>query len=190
MSTPTSDPLDVLLAHNHWATQRVLELCRPLSREQFHRSFPIGPGENGGLHATLTHIVGCMRRWADRIAEAPVRPSIEKAHGGPAPSAGDGEHTVAELSALLNDATDGLRRTIDLCKGRGLDTRISMRFGDKTYTFTRGAALAHVLTHGHYHRAQCVNMLRHLGVPGVSDRLPELDVCDWQAETELPGVKA
>ena len=40
--------------------------------------------------------------------------------------------------------------------------------------------MIHVLTHGHYHRAQCLNMLRHLGVPGVSDKLPDLDVIDWQ----------
>ena len=48
-----------------------------------------------------------------------------------------------------------------------------------------GAALVHALTHAHYHCAQCLNMLRHLNVPGISDKLPELDVVDahWLALT-------
>jgi hypothetical protein len=34
------------------------------------------------------------------------------------------------------------------------------------------------------HRAQCLNLLRRLNFPGLSDRLPDLDVNDWQYETE------
>ena len=44
--------------------------------------------------------------------------------------------------------------------------------------------LVHVTTHGMHHRAQCLNMLRHLGVPGVSDRLPEIDPLDWQLQAQ------
>jgi hypothetical protein len=31
------------------------------------------------------------------------------------------------------------------------------------------------------HRAQCLNMLRRLAVPGISHRLPEIDVLEWAA---------
>jgi uncharacterized damage-inducible protein DinB len=31
-----------------------------------------------------------------------------------------------------------------------------------------------------HHRAQCLNMLRRLAVPGVSDQLPDLDALEWQ----------
>jgi uncharacterized damage-inducible protein DinB len=34
-----------------------------------------------------------------------------------------------------------------------------------------------------HHRAQCLNMLRHLSAPGISDQLPEIDPLDWQLET-------
>lgn len=170
-----SDPLDILLAHDDWGTRQVLGLCRNLSPEQFQRSFPIGPGQKGGLAATLTHIIGAKRRWADRILERTLRPALESAHA-------DGRgRTVAELSALLDEAHADLAAALSDARRRGLDTRFSMTFGDKKYTFTRGAALTHVLTHGHWHRAQCLNMLRHLGVPGISDKLPDLDVVDWQA---------
>jgi hypothetical protein len=34
-----------------------------------------------------------------------------------------------------------------------------------------------------HRRAQCLNILRHLAVPGVSDRLPDIDVLEWQIRT-------
>lgn len=187
MATPTSDPIDVLVAHNHWATRQVLHLCAPLSVEEFTRSFPIGPGEKGGLHATLTHVIGCMRRWCDRIAERPLRPSIEAPWPGFTDKTDDRLRTPDDLAALLTEATEDVRRVIQLATARGLETTLQPVFGGKTYTFSRGGALVHLLTHGHYHRAQCMNMLRQLrgqGAP-VPDPLPEIDVSDWEvAERE------
>ena len=58
----------------------------------------------------------------------------------------------------------------------------------KRYTFTRGTVLVHLCTHGTHHRAQCLNMLRHLNVPRLSDKLPDPSAVDWQAETESPPV--
>lgn len=68
MRQPSSDILDILLAHDTWGTRKLLELCRPLSREQFHRRFEIGLGS---LHETLTHIISTMRRWSDRLENRP-----------------------------------------------------------------------------------------------------------------------
>jgi uncharacterized damage-inducible protein DinB len=42
-------------------------------------------------------------------------------------------------------------------------------------TFTRAVILCHVHTHSMHHRAQCLNMLRHLGV----SPLPQSSVTDW-----------
>ncbi|MGH7242638.1 MAG: hypothetical protein ACREJD_04405 [Phycisphaerales bacterium] len=77
MKPRTFDPLDALLAHNVWATRLILEKCRGVGAEEFCRTFPVGPGEHGGLQAILSHIVGAMRRWADRIAAREVRPPLE-----------------------------------------------------------------------------------------------------------------
>ncbi len=51
-------------------------------------------------------------------------------------------------------------------------------------THVVGAMLVHVTTHGAHHRAQCLNMLRLLGLPGVSDRLPEIDALDWDMQAK------
>ncbi|MBL0928129.1 MAG: DinB family protein [Phycisphaerales bacterium] len=167
-----SDPFDMLLAHDRWATDAVLSLCERLTAEQFGTSFPIGPGEQGGLRATLTHIVGAMRRWADRIGDRPLRPF-------PTPD----QATVASLRADLDAASDELGALIPGVRADP-DRIVALTYEGRTYRFTAACAMLHVLTHGHYHRAQCLNMLRRLAVPGVSDALPDLDVIDWQHATQ------
>jgi caffeoyl-CoA O-methyltransferase len=168
-----SDPLDILLRHDAWATREVLRACSRLTDEQWHRRFEIGPGS---LHDALTHVVGAMLRWADRIDGPPteLRPSIE----------GVARRTPAELLALLEAAESGLAASADRARARGLGTEFDVTLAGKTHRFTLGAALVHVTTHGMHHRAQCLNMLRHLSAPGISDRLPEIDPLDWQLQAE------
>ncbi len=165
-----SDTLDISLAHNAWATRELLRVCEKLDDAQWHRRFDMGPGS---LHDTLTHIVGAMLRWADRIDGPPraLRPSIE-----------DGtQRSAAQLRTLLDDAAAALAASAGRARERGLDTALDVTLGGTPYRFTLGAMLVHVTTHGMHHRAQCLNMLRRLAAPGVSDALPELDVLEWHA---------
>ena len=165
----SSEPLSIALEHNSWATREVLRACAGLDDSQWHRRFEMGPGS---LHDTLTHIVGAMFRWADRIDGPPcaVRPSIE-----------DGSRrTPAQLTTLLDGAAADLAASAERARARGLETALDVTLGGQAYRFTLGAMLVHVTTHGMHHRAQCLNMLRQLAVPGVSDRLPEIDVLEWQ----------
>lgn len=171
-----ADPLDVLLAHDTWGTRTVLQACASLDDAQWHRRFEMGLGS---LHDTLTHIIGAMARWADRIEGPPhpLRPSVE-----------DGtRRSVRELEALLDAAARDLSASAARARQRGLDTELDVTLGGTPYRFTRGAMLVHVTTHGMHHRAQCLNMLRHLNVPGVSDRLPEIDALDWEAQDRARG---
>lgn len=168
-----ADPLDILLRHDAWATREVLRACTALTDEQWHRRFEIGPGS---LHDTLTHVIGAMLRWADRIdgPPTPLRPSIE----------GEARRTPTALLAILEPAAAGLAASAERARARGLGTEFDVTLAGQTHRFTLGAALVHVTTHGMHHRAQCLNMLRHLGVPGVSDRLPEIDPLDWQLQAK------
>ena len=168
-----ADPLDILLRHDAWSTREVLRACTALTDEQWHRRFEIGPGS---LHDTLTHVIGAMLRWADRVdgPPTPLRPSIE----------GEALRTPAELLAILEPAAADLAASAERARARGLGTEFDVTLAGKTHRFTLGAALVHVTTHGMHHRAQCLNMLRHLGVPGVSDRLPEIDPLDWQLQAQ------
>ena len=57
-----------------------------------------------------------------------------------------------------------------------LDEMMSVTYEGRTWEFTRGTALTHVLTHGMHHRAQIFNMMRKLGVPIDIDG----DVIEWE----------
>ncbi len=58
---------------------------------------------------------------------------------------------------------------------RPFDTIVNREREGTTYTFTAGGILTHVTTHSMHHRAQCLNMLRHLGIK----QLPMSSVMEW-----------
>ena len=160
--------------HNAWATRVLLERCRPLSREDFHRRFPIGPGS---LHDTLLHVIGAMRRWADRIGQRPLRPS---------PQGGETGLTPNEMIDLLAAAAAELEAVaVDVYANHRGEELIEFANpdGGPPWRFRKSASLAHVTTHGMHHRAQALNMLRQLGV----DPLPEIDVMDWELAEGRPA---
>jgi uncharacterized damage-inducible protein DinB len=187
-----ADAFEILLAHNRWGNVQVLEACRGLTHEQFHRTFPIGVGERGGLHLTMTHVVSAMGRWADRIRQiAPGRAALEPmpfvVPG--LPPADPRDRSVDELLAINDqnsaDLADGLAKARTIGLGKSFEVPFPSPQGLKTASLTRAAAITHVLTHGYYHRAQALNMLRHLGIAGVSDKLPKTSVTEWQVEGEM-----
>lgn len=158
---PLSDPLQILLAHDRWATGQLLSACRALTNEQFHQRFEIGPGS---LHDTLTHIVGTIRALSETLSGREPRPRLES----------DGrQRSLDELQALLAESTAEFSAEASRLPLSEMVTR-TMRDG-RTLTLTRGAVLTHVMTHGMHHRAQCLNMLRRLGVKP----LPPSSVAEW-----------
>jgi uncharacterized damage-inducible protein DinB len=157
---PNSDPLSILLAHNRWATQQLLEACAKLDEQQFHQRFEMGPGS---LHDTITHIVSAMQIWGQSLAGQEPTPRMDQ----------DGRRrTPIELQAPLQNAADALAAQ---AMRLPLDQMVSRVREGKTMTLTRAAVLIQVTTHGMHHRAQCLNMLRQLGVKP----LPPSSVVEW-----------
>jgi uncharacterized damage-inducible protein DinB len=157
---PTSDPLQILLAHDRWATKQIFDTCDKLTAEQFDQRFPIGPGS---LRDTTTHILGAMRVWTRLLAAVDIGQRIEQ----------DGQRrSPKELSVLLETVADDLAAEAHRLP---LDQTVTRIRDGKTFNFTRCAVLVHVTTHGMHHRAQCLNMLRQLGV----NPLPRSSVAEW-----------
>lgn len=162
----------------------MLEVCRELSPAQFQQRFDMGPGS---LHDTLSHVIGAMRRWADRLTQRAIRPAIDNPPRNVGMPSDYRVRTPDELIALLDDAAAELAQIahdIQQPAGTGLASEVTFALDNTTYRATRGAALVHVTTHGTHHRAQCLNMLRRIGVT----HLPELTVVDWQSEVESQTV--
>jgi len=157
---PQSDVQEILLAHDRWATEQILNACMKLKDEEFHQNFDIGPGS---LHNTNSHILGAIRTWTQTLAgqEVTVRLDLDGKQRSP-----------TELLALLKTCTDEFGAQVHR---RPLDEIVSRVREGKAYEYTRGAVFAHVITHGMHHRAQCLNMLRQLGVKP----LPPSSVAEW-----------
>jgi uncharacterized damage-inducible protein DinB len=165
-----SDILQILLSHDRWASQQILDTSARLTGDQFHRRFDIGPGS---LHDTLTHVIGAMRAWTDTLAGATEpRPRLEE---------GAQRRTPEELRSLLDESS---RELAAEARRRPLGETVTRRTRDgRTIELTRAAAVAQVTTHGMHHRAQCLNMLRQLGVTP----LPPSSVVEWTRMAEGQG---
>jgi len=162
---PNSDPLEILLAHDKWATRQILETCAKLTKEQFHQRFEIGPGS---LHNAITHMLAAMRTWTQTLAGAEPGPRLDQ----------DGrERSPAELLSLLEQFANDFTAEAHRLPLDGMVTRV--REG-KSFQFTRAVVLTHTTTHGMHHRAQCLNMLRQLGVKP----LPPSSVVEWSRSGE------
>jgi len=143
----TTNPLDILLSHDLWAMRQILDACGKLTDEQFHQRFDIGLGS---LHDTTTHILGAMRWWGDLLTGREQRPRLEGT-----------TRAVQQLQELLDEISADLSRSASTYP---LDQIVTVQRGGKTFQFPRAVVLTHVATHGMHHRAQCLNMLRQLGV--------------------------
>ena len=164
---PTSNPIEILLAQNRWAMRNLINVCATLPSDELHRRFEMGPGS---LHDTITHMLAAMRGWGDMLAGREQRARLE------------GEkRTPKELLELLDEISDDLEAS---ARAHPTDELVTGSRGGKSYTFTRGGVLTHVTTHGMHHRAQCLNMLRQLGV----DPLPPSAVVEWMLTVDAAPV--
>jgi len=162
------DPLEILLAQNLWATRNVLEACGKLSHEKFHQRFEMG---RGSLHDTLTHILAALRGWGDMLAGREQRDRLDEQGV---------QRTPRQLTTLLDEISADIESS---AVAHPLESTATGSRGGRSYTFTRGAVLTHLMTHGMHHRAQCLNMLRRLGI----EPLPPTSVLEWMLMVDGQG---
>ena len=84
---------------------------------------------------------------------------------------------VSEIRTMVDTACKELA---EVAMAHPVDELVSRTRDGKTYTFTRGVVITHVATHSMHHRAQCLNMLRHVGVAS----LPKSSVTEWAVAGE------
>ena len=141
------------------ARRRILDQARPLGAGAYEREFPIGPGTLG---RTLTHVmvsewyyvqrlgrrdVPPYEAWPIRWEDPPPFAALEQAW---ARQAAD---TRAALGAV-RDWSERIEYRVTADDGRAL---IASTTADGIFT--------QLVLHEVHHRAQAMNMLRHLGVP-------------------------
>jgi uncharacterized damage-inducible protein DinB len=142
--------LHELFAFNDWARDAVMGCAVGLSKEQLDCPFEMGPGS---LRNTLNHLYAVESVWLDRWQGKQPRYRVS-AEGVEMASLWDEWRDIARRrNAFLADGND-----VDLVRDL---TYINIK--GETFTFPLGAMMLHVCNHGSYHRAQVLNMLRHVG---------------------------
>lgn len=166
LSDTKTDAFAILLAHCRSADNDLLAAMRGLTPEQLNRPFEMGPGS---IRATFEHNLGALRGWADVYANRPRRAWLPD----------DGPYTIEQLEAITAELHDDWA---DIADKFALDEVIERPRGDSTRRFTRAHILVHVTTHSMHHRAQMINMLRHVGV----EKLPTGSVMTWVDTAVFP----
>lgn len=139
------------------ARQRIFDAVRPLAAEQYSREFPIGLGTLG---KTLTHIMVAEWFYVQRMQQREVPPYEQWLIRDEEPPAFDALEAAwvkqaAETRAAIHDVRDW-NATIEY---RSLGDEQPM-----IVTCSAADIVTQLALHEMHHRAQALNMLRHLGI--------------------------
>jgi uncharacterized damage-inducible protein DinB len=161
--------MERLLRHDAWTTHALLTLSQHLPDADLDRDFDIG---HRTLRRTFVHIIANMECWYDLMSAIPQRSA------GPA-------NTISSLLARLDIVADQLLSLGIRVVDEKREDELFTDYLDKPPTRKPlGAALLHVATHGMHHRAQCLYLMRLLGMKN----LIEGDALSW--EQNHLGLKA
>jgi uncharacterized damage-inducible protein DinB len=157
--------LERLLRHDAWTTRSLLTQSADLPDAALDREFDIG---HRSLRRTFIHIVVNMECWCDLMTGAPQRCN-EK-----------GARPIDTIAALTDRLDMVAGQLLALGKSVEEEKREDEFFEDYLDEPPRrkplGAGLVHIATHGMHHRAQCLYIMRQLGVRN----LIEGDALSWE----------
>ncbi len=167
--------LNALFESDFWSTRQLLAVCRALPPDQFERDLGLGPGS---LERTLTHTVGTLFFFADRLNRRPPRPRLEK----------DGQrHSAEELTALFEQGAAELMQALRAdVAAHSLEDTLNWTDSDDSEIapedqITYAVALAQMVDHGIHHRTQAMDMLTLLGASAEMNWHP----FDWDEAVRL-----
>ncbi len=140
------------------ARQRVFDWTRPLDEEQYAREFTVGLGTLG---RTLTHIMISEWYYVQRIGERDV-PPYEKW-----PIQQEDPPPFAALEATWTEQAGRTRAALGAVNEWSVDLEYHVTSDDdrpEIVTASAADLFTQLVLHEVHHRAQAMNMLRHLGV--------------------------
>ena len=153
--------LERLLAHDAWTTRQLLLRCKELPEEQMSRRFDIGDKD---LRETFHHVIAVMETYTDFLRGQTL--------SEPYRSETSIEGMLKRLTIVAKDFAD---LALKVEREDAADELItSPRNRSKR---SRGAVIAHAITHGMHHRAQILYIMEQLGVQEVI----EGDVLGWES---------
>jgi uncharacterized damage-inducible protein DinB len=155
-----SSLLSDAFAHHIWATERLIDTCLPLTREQL---VAVAPGTYGPIIATFGHLVAADAWYLFIVADVP-EPTVD-------------ENTSLDEMRSLNSRNGAAWEEF---LGRDLDpeTDVAEREEAAEFHVPLGVRLAQAIHHGTDHRSQICTTLTTLGLTP-----PEIDVWAYAEAT-------
>lgn len=142
--------LNELYAHNDWARDKLLSIAVHLTDAQLDRKFDMGLG---ALRHTLHHLWAAERVWLDRWIDPSRARFVEF----------EPELSMTALHERWRQVSVDRAAFVARLTPADLDRSITYQNNKgETNTFVMRPMLLHVVNHGIHHRAQAINMLRHL----------------------------
>jgi uncharacterized damage-inducible protein DinB len=147
--------------YSDWGQERMLQAAGPLSDGQLDRKFEMGVGT---LRETLAHIRDGEQWWLTNWTKGPgeLFPEGPSAESIEAIAASFHKARDAREDFLRSVTDEGLARRIEATPAPGMVCSFPIR-----------VTMLQLCHHGTHHRAQAVNMLRHVG-----GEIPVLDVLE------------
>ena len=141
-----------LFAYNDWARDRLLDRVAPIDDAKLDRPFEMG---EGSLRKTVAHLYGSEWMWLQRWrGNSPGAADMPK----PFP-------TVAALWEAWRTHAADRNEFVAALSDADLDREVAyVNAKGEHHAALLGPMMLHVANHGTHHRAQALNMLRHLGV--------------------------
>jgi uncharacterized damage-inducible protein DinB len=135
----------------------ILDAARPLSHEKYHREFPIGPGS---LARTLTHTLGAEWYYIERMLGHQTPPYDE------CPIREEDPFALPDLAAEWDAQAARTRAALDAVADWDAPISYTVEYEGKRVRVTASASdlFTQLALHEMHHRAQALNILRHLGV--------------------------
>ncbi|QDT12947.1 DinB family protein [Planctomycetes bacterium K23_9] len=138
-----------LFQYHDWATRQVLDFAADLPAESLDRDFQMGPGT---IRKTLLHLYDGERWW----------PEIWKGSSVAYPTSRD-DVTIATLRKDWDSLSTQRREYLDQLTAQETQRVVSAQFGGPPINFRIGVSINQLAMHGTHHRAQLINMFRHVG---------------------------
>jgi uncharacterized damage-inducible protein DinB len=156
-----------LFDFNLWANNRLFEAAAQLPSEQYLADYK---SSHGGIHGTMTHIVGAQKIWLSRWKGTPVEPILQ---GKDVASLLDlisiWEQVSSETAEFLKTMTDE----------RLQETMTTTTSAGKQFVNSYQQMMQHLVNHSSTHRGQVLSMIRQLGI-----RPPSIDLIAYYRKNQ------
>jgi uncharacterized damage-inducible protein DinB len=140
------------------ARGKLLDWVRPLSQEQYVRAFPIGLGS---LARTLAHVELSEWYYIQRMRQRTIPPYEQW------PIRDESPPPFAEIEAAWSEQAKRTRAALSAVRdwSAPIEYEVTTDEGRRDLvTASAGDIFTQLVLHEVHHRAQAMNMLRHLGV--------------------------